>query len=239
MSDKPTVVEALSAVMNDVQAVRKGERNSQQNYNFRGIDAVVNAVGPVLRAHGVVVVPAAVKSSYRDVQTSTGKPSRECTVTVTYRFYGPAGDFIDAEVPGESMDFGDKGAPKAMSVAYRTALLQALCIPTDDPDPDSQSHERAYDTNGTQTRRSAADLRDQPDAWATPPAKVTDTAWLEDFRARLVRCSKPSEIRGLDEEAHVQFADGKLTADDAKALKGEIDVRLAELQGEPAAVGAS
>jgi hypothetical protein len=230
MSDKPTVVEALSAVMTDVQAVRKGERNSQQNYNFRGIDAVVNAVGPVLRKHGVVVVPAAVTSSYRDVQTSTGKPSRECTVTVTYRFYGPAGDFIDCEVPGESMDFGDKGAPKAMSVAYRIALLQALCIPTDDPEPDSQSYERhgdAYDTNGTQARRS--DTRQQ-DEWTAQP--VTDAVWLEDFRRRLVTCTKPSEVRGLDSEAHVQFADGKLTAEDAKALKGEIDARTQELTGE-------
>ena len=38
---------ALSAVMDDVQAVKKGDRNTQQNYNFRGIDAVINAVGPV------------------------------------------------------------------------------------------------------------------------------------------------------------------------------------------------
>lgn len=30
MADKPTVVEALSAVMADVQAVRKGDRNTQQ-----------------------------------------------------------------------------------------------------------------------------------------------------------------------------------------------------------------
>lgn len=143
MTDKPTVHEALAAVMEDVRAVRKGDRNSQQGYQFRGIDAVVNAVGPALRKHGVIMVPAHVESHYRDVQTSTGKASRECTVIVTYRFYGPAGDSIDVMAPGESMDFGDKGAPKAMSVAMRIALLQALCLPTDDADPDSSSYERA------------------------------------------------------------------------------------------------
>ena len=236
MSDKPTVVEALAAVMADVQAVRKGERNSQQNYNFRGIDAVVNAVGPVLRAHGVIVVPAAVQSSYRDVQTSTGKPSRECTVTVTYRFYGPAGDFIDACVPGESMDFGDKGAPKAMSVAFRIALLQALCIPTDDPEPDSQSYERhgdAYDTNGTQHRRGPQQTN-QPDAWSTPVE--TDATWLADFERRLDECTKAAEVRGLQSEAQGQLHAGKLTSDDARALKVKIDARLAEL--EPQAVNA-
>lgn len=140
---KPTVYEALSAVMDEVQSVRKADRNTQQGYVFRGIDAVVNAVGPAFRKHGIIGVPHKSEARYRDVQTSTGKPSRECTVTVTYRFYGPQGDFIECEVPGESMDFGDKGAPKAMSVAYRIALLQALCIPTDDPEPDAMSYERA------------------------------------------------------------------------------------------------
>lgn len=140
---KPSIFEALAAVMGEVQAVGKTGHNAQQGYNFRGIDAVINAVGPVFRKHGVVPVPHKSEAKYRDVQTSTGKPSRECTVSVTYRFYGPAGDYIDAEVPGESMDFGDKGAPKAMSVAYRIALLQTLCIPTHDPEPDAQAYERA------------------------------------------------------------------------------------------------
>lgn len=143
MSDQPSVVAAMAAVMEEVRAVTKGDRNQQQGYSFRGIDAVVNAVGPALRKHKVVVVPMLEEVHYRDVQTSTGKPSRECTVTVRYRFHGPAGDHLDCVAPGESMDFGDKGAPKAMSVAYRIALLQALCLPTTDTDPDAESYERA------------------------------------------------------------------------------------------------
>lgn len=231
MTDKPTVFAALSAVMADVQAVKKSDRNSQQNYNFRGIDAVVNAVGPKLREYGVICVPIGVATTYRDVLTTTGKPSRECTVTARYRFYGPAGDFIDTEVPGEAMDSGDKGTPKAMSVAYRTLLLQALCIPTDEADPDSQSYQRDVDIEATRRadRKSAEQVRNEPDPFQTPV--VTDAAWMEGFRARLTACTKPSEVRGLDEEAHVQYADRKLTADDAKALKAEIDARLQELTG--------
>lgn len=152
---KPTVYEAMSAVMADVQAVGKGDRNQDQGYSFRGIDSVVNAVGPAFRKHGVVPVPHKMAANYRDVQTSRGKPSRECTVTVTYRFYGPAGDHIDAEVPGESMDFSDKGAPKAMSVAYRIALLQVLCIPTDEPDPDSHTYERGDRSEQDHAEREA------------------------------------------------------------------------------------
>ena len=157
MTAEKTVVAALSAVMADVQAIRKGQKNTapNANYMFRGIDAVMNAVGPALRTHGVVIVPECVESHYRDVQTSTGKPSREATVTVTYRAYGPAGDSIIMQSAGEAMDSGDKGTPKAMSVAYRTLLLQALTIPTDEPDPDSQTYERAAQPRREPRRESA------------------------------------------------------------------------------------
>jgi hypothetical protein len=143
MTETPNVYVVMSAAMEEVQAVRKEGFNDQQRYNFRGIDQVINAVGPIFRKHKIIPVPHYCSAKYRDVLTSTGKPSREVTVEATYRFYGPAGDFIEAVVPGESMDSGDKGTPKAMSVAYRIVLLQMLCIPTDEPDPDSQSYERA------------------------------------------------------------------------------------------------
>jgi hypothetical protein len=138
-----TIYAALAAVMEDVRAVRKGDRNTQQNYSFRGIDAVVNAVGPALRTHGVAVMPLVQNVDYDVVQTSNGKPQTACRVLVDYVFHGPDGDSLTARVIGEAWDSGDKAAPKAMSVAFRTALLQALALPTDEPDPDSQTYERA------------------------------------------------------------------------------------------------
>jgi hypothetical protein len=41
------------------------------------------------------------------------------------------------------MDSGDKATAKAMSVAFRTALLQSLSLPTDEVDPDAHSYERS------------------------------------------------------------------------------------------------
>ncbi len=143
MTDHPSIHAAFSAAMEDVQAVRKDGFNESQRYNFRGIDQVVNAVGPIFRKHHIIPMPHSCSASFRDVLTSTGKPTREVTVSATYRFYGPAGDYIEAVVPGESLDSGDKGTAKAMSVAYRIVLLQSLCIPTDDKDPDADSYERA------------------------------------------------------------------------------------------------
>lgn len=142
MTDQPNVIQAISAVMADVQAVRKKDRNEQQRFMFRGIDAVINAVGPALRKHGVVAVPVSAVPAFEKYQSKSGAEMRNTTITVTFRFYGPAGDHIEAQTIGEASDAGDKSVSKAHSVAYRTLLLQALCIPTDEPDPDASTHER-------------------------------------------------------------------------------------------------
>lgn len=139
----PTVYEAVANVMREVIAVRKGEHNKHFNFSFRGIDAVMNTVGPVLREHGVIVVPADMRATYTPVTTSKGGAAMNVTVRNTYRFYGPHGDHFDTVATGESIDNGDKGTAKANSVAFRTCLLQSLCLPTDEPDPDSFSPERA------------------------------------------------------------------------------------------------
>lgn len=163
----PAIHVVLADAMIAVDAVGKGGFNQHGKYAFRGIDQVINAVGPVFRSLRIVPVPQLKNIDYRDVQTSNGKPSRETTLQVTYRFYGPAGDFVDVTVPGESMDSADKGTAQAMSVAYRTALLQLLCIPTDEPDPDSFQPERGAPARGGRVRESFDDA--QPAAPAFQP----------------------------------------------------------------------
>nr|DAS71965.1 MAG TPA: ERF superfamily protein [Caudoviricetes sp.] len=157
MAEQMTVHQALSKVMAEVQAVRKDSKNQAQRFNFRGIDAVMNAVGPALRKHGVTILPEDVEVHRSNGTTANGKQTAEVVIKVTYRVYGPAGDSIHGKVAAEAMDFGDKAIAKAMSVAYRTFLLQALTIPTDEPDPDSESYERGA-PNGTGASRQNTPL---------------------------------------------------------------------------------
>ena len=144
MSETLNVQQAWAAVMEDVRALGKDQRNNTGGgFNFRGVDDVMNAVGPALRTHGVSVIPTAVDLRTRDAQTTTGKAAHETMVVVQYAIYGPAGDSMPGAAAGESLDSGDKATPKAMSVAYRTFLLQSLCLPTHEVDPDAQTFDRA------------------------------------------------------------------------------------------------
>lgn len=146
MSETKTVQQAWADVMADVQGLGKHQRTDSGNrFNFRGVDDVMNAVGPVLRQHGVSVVPSAVTHHPETYATKTGTAMRNVTVLVSYAIHGPAGDTMTGAAAGEAADAGDKATPKAMSVAFRTFLLQSLCLPTDEPDPDREQHERAED----------------------------------------------------------------------------------------------
>jgi hypothetical protein len=139
-----TIAQALNEVMKQVGAVKKNDRNASQGFNFRGIDAVVNAVSPALQKYGVIVVPSVEDYEYASVEIGKNRTVMgHVKVKVTYTFIGAGGDAIKATVVGEAMDSGDKATAKAMSVAFRTALLQTLSLPTDEADPDSQSYERS------------------------------------------------------------------------------------------------
>lgn len=191
-----TIHSAMAAVMADVQAVKKGERNVQQGFNFRGVDAVVNAVGPVLRKHKVIVTPDVRSVEYKQVEVGKSRVlMAHVQITVAYTFHAEDGSTLTCSAAGEAMDSGDKATPKAMSVAFRTALLQALCLPTDDPDPDSQVYERSAPIPSLQESKRAiwsharGDDDEQRKQWVA--AAIT---------ARGMSADNPNDMAALAEE---------------------------------------
>jgi hypothetical protein len=168
-----TVVQLLNKVMADVGAVKKRDRNDTgAGFNFRGIDAVTNAVYPALVKHGVVVAPEVTSYDYGTVVVGRNRTEMgHVRLTVKFTWHGPDGDSITTVAAGEAFDSGDKATAKAHSVAFRTALLQTLCLPTDEPDPDSQSYERAPAKSDDDLAREEL-LSSAPEGWT--PAKLAD-----------------------------------------------------------------
>jgi hypothetical protein len=144
METKLPIAQALSEIMKAVGGIAKKDKNTAQGFNFRGIDSVVNAVSPALQKFGVVVIPSVEEYDYQTVEIGRNRTAMgHVRVKVSYTFIGANGDAIKATVVGEAMDSGDKATAKAMSVAFRTALLQSLSLPTDEVDPDAHSYERS------------------------------------------------------------------------------------------------
>lgn len=194
---KPTAVEAFSAVQEEIQAIEKNDRNPQQGFDFRGIDAVMNKVGPILRKHGVLTIPRPLSIQSERYATKGQTMMRNVTVEMEYTVYGPAGDHFVGGAYGEAADSGDKAVSKAQSVAYRTFLLQALTIPTRQPDPDASSHDRAVFNQEAQAARDAlAELCDE--------LGITRLRAMQDFAAAnggmdIRYATDPGPIRALTE----------------------------------------
>ena len=169
----------LAKVMRSVDYVGKNDVNKHQHFSFRGIDGVLNAVGPALREHNVVVYPRLHDVAYEEVKTSGGKASTACRVVVDYVFASVDGSTVETRVAAESWDTGDKAMPKAMSVAMRTALIQALALPTDEPDPDSFTY-----------TREAADEKNERVA-----AKIESAGTVDELRALWAQASPELQKR--------------------------------------------
>lgn len=132
--------------------ISKDRSNQQQNYKFRGIDDVYNALAPLLAKHSLVIIPRILSREVVERQTAKGGTLFYVTVEAEFDFVSAKdGSKTTARSFGEAMDSADKATNKAMSAAYKYTAFQTFCIPTEgDNDADATTHEhtRAADPDG-------------------------------------------------------------------------------------------
>lgn len=214
-NDVPVVV-AWSRVMARATHLSKDRRATGPfSYNFRGIDDVMNLVGPILRDHGVVVVPETIRDFRHGTIPTKAGTSQHALLQVEFRVYGPRGDSFTITTVGEAMDSGDKSVSKAHSVALRVAYLQALCLPTDERDPD----EDQYETVPEPLDRLA---RARESVWAYVRPRIPEDQQVSWIEGELQRVSG----------AHPRHA----TAEQWEALVTAISERFAAERAQAAAV---
>ena len=145
----------IGQAMRKIGAVGKNSKNEQQKFMYRGIDAVMNALSPVMSELGLFIVPEVLEQT-REERTSIKKDNygNERTSTllysilkIKYTMFAPDGSNVSCVVIGEGMDSGDKASNKAMSVGFKYAAFQMFCIPTEEMiDPDAECHEVTPET---------------------------------------------------------------------------------------------
>ena len=142
------VIKALLGVKKAVGAIEKDR--AAKNYSFRGIDDVINATHQAFLDHEVLVVPQRVVDYvYDTIQSSAGKPLGHVRIVIEFLAIHSSGSSLTLVGAGEAFDSGDKSTPKASSVAMRTALLQALSIPTGIEDIELGDDERGNEPTKT------------------------------------------------------------------------------------------
>lgn len=171
--------------INKVQAalaksgIAKDRKNEQQHYQFRGIDDVYNALAPLLAEHGLCVLPRMMSREATERQTRQGGALFSVTVEAEFDFIAAAdGSKHTVRTFGEAMDSGDKATNKAMSAAYKYALIQSFAIPTNgDNDADAVTHDVAARRPASAPATSSAQARppQKPTAKPSAPQATGDT----------------------------------------------------------------
>lgn len=145
MNQPGKVYAAIAAVAAEISksGIAKGRRNTQQGYQFRGIDDVYNALAPMLAAHQLCILPRVTERTCVERATRNGGALFYTVVRVEFDFVCALdGSTHTASTYGEAMDSADKSTNKAMSAAYKYVAMQAFCIPTEgDNDADATTHQ--------------------------------------------------------------------------------------------------
>lgn len=133
----PMIYSAICGVMEDVGAVGKNDINRQQNFKYRSIDAVMNALNPAMVKNKVFCTPEILEQTREERRTKSGGNSIYSVCKIRYRFFAIDGSYVDAIVMGEGADSGDKASNKALSAGFKYACFQTFCIPTEELMSDS------------------------------------------------------------------------------------------------------
>ena len=195
-----SVYAKIAAVQGELAhtGIGKDSENSFDRYKFRGIDAVYNALAPLLAKHGLCVLPRITERDCQERTSRKGEPMFYVTVTAEFDFVSADdGSIHTVRTYGEAMDRSDKATNKAMSAAYKYAAFMAFAIPTEgDNDADAATPEVA--AKGQSEEREVSPPADDykfPDGPATGITQMKAMAralWRE-----IEGCGDDSELNGL------------------------------------------
>ena len=145
------IYKLIGDAMREIRAVGKDSVNQTQGFKYRGIDAVMNALNPVMSKLGLFIVPEVLEQTREEresVNVYNGKEKKTLLkysiLKIKYTLFAPDGSNVSCVVIGEGMDSGDKASNKAMAVGLKYACFQVFMIPTEEmaqDDPDKESFE--------------------------------------------------------------------------------------------------
>jgi len=171
-AEPPNIYKRILAVMAEVYFVQKEDRKVNKQYTFVSHDAVTAKLHPQFVKHGIVVVPSVMTWSVNGNRT-------EVYMSVAFVNADNPDDRITLESLGFGIDQQDKGPGKAISYAYKYALLKLFALETgDDPERDDIDHQKSL---------------------ITAEQKDTIISWLQETNSDIPKFLEYMEVASVDE----------------------------------------
>jgi hypothetical protein len=138
------VYAAINAITAELstKGIAKSRTNEIDGYEYRSIDDVLNRLAPLLAAHRLCVLPRALERNVTERADEQNRLLLHVALRVSFTLTSvDDGTTHVVESYGEALDGGDKATAKAMSAAYKSAMVQTFCIPIGSgEDADRTSH---------------------------------------------------------------------------------------------------
>lgn len=130
---------AMQKIMQCVNPIGKDRENKKQNFNYRGVDDVMNALHPLFVEHQVILTWDIVHSEHT-IRQITEKPMAFTSLTIRYTFTSSIdGSSMSTTTIGAAGDTYDKDTSKAQAMALKYLLYHTFLIETGEEDPDGDT----------------------------------------------------------------------------------------------------
>ena len=179
-------------MMNEVDYIQKGDKRVDNKYTFVSHDQVTALVHPLFVKYRLVAIP--------EIQeyVQNGNRTEVCLRVKVINIDKPS-EFHEIPRLGFGVDNQDKGPGKAVSYAWKYAMLKLLQLETgDDPDKDNIDFDPAGNTNGR------APIEAPRSTEAAPKAPIRTP------RARPNGAAAPTDENGWQKPGCISFKQGKL-----------------------------
>lgn len=195
------VIQAIARVMEELPGIGRDSK-SEQGYQYRGIEAITANAQTLMGKYCVVPIPKVLTRNTVAFNINN-KPWTQEELEIEYTVYGPGGvkDCIKVgPLWGLGRDNSDKGANKAMTQAYKYALIQMLVVGDSKDDPDREVANQADGPN-TQQVQGPAPL--------TPEQAIIAATWDSEQEFNMAHQLYTSSVSRLNQEQRANLRDWK------------------------------
>ncbi len=146
-----SVYAAISAITAELATagISKTHTNEVEGYSYRSIDDLFNRLAPLLAKQKLCVIPRVIERQVTERLGDNLQLLMSVSVRVVFTLVSADdGSSHLAETYGEALDAGDKATAKAMSAAFKSAMIQTFCISVGETeDADAASHKLSSRTH--------------------------------------------------------------------------------------------
>lgn len=212
----PRVYGGITAVTAELAriGVPKSRTNAQEQYAYRGIDDLCIRLAPLLSKHRLCILPRVLERGSHERAGENNSLLVNVSVRVAFDIVSARdGSSHTIEAYGEALDAGDKATAKAMSAAFKQALLQAFCIPVEGAeDAEASTHRLA-------ARSEVLDPDQGWDQWSADIQDMIGTCESEEALERVQSTYRALLRAASKRRPDIFVAIGKAIAERRQALR--------------------